>query len=156
VQVRRAPWRARDPLARIPIARPVVYARRVIALLVRAAIALAGSAIGLIVASLLLDGVEINVTSFLVAVVIFTAIVAILQPFLALQLRRFAPQAVGGVALVATLVALIVTDLVSDGFSISGIGDWIAATFVVWLVSLLAVFILPFLGLRRFLETRRA
>jgi uncharacterized membrane protein YvlD (DUF360 family) len=62
---------------------------------------------------------------------------------------------VGGVALVATLVALIVTDLVSDGFSISGLGDWIAATFIVWLVSLLAVFILPFLGLKRFLESRR-
>ena len=126
-----------------------------IALIVRTGIALAGSAIGLIVASLLLEGVDINMTSFLVAVVIFTVIVAILTPFLALQLRRFAPQAVGGVALVATLVALIVTDLLSDGFSITGIGDWIAATFIVWLVSLLAVFILPFLGLKRFLENRR-
>jgi uncharacterized membrane protein YvlD (DUF360 family) len=134
----------------------VLYARRVIALLVRTAIALAGSAIGLIVASLLLDGVEINVASFLVAVVIFTLIVAILQPFLVLQLRTFAPQAVGGVALVATLAALVITDFFSDGFSISGIGDWIAATFIVWLVSLLAVFILPFLGLKKFLENRQA
>lgn len=127
-----------------------------IALIVRTGVALAGSAIGLIAASLLLDGVDINVTSFLVAVVIFTVIVAILTPFLALQLRRFAPQAVGGVALVATLAALVITDVLSDGFSISGIGDWIAATFIVWLVSLLAVFILPFFGLKRFLENRQA
>jgi uncharacterized membrane protein YvlD (DUF360 family) len=128
----------------------------VIRLLVRTAITLAGSALGLIVASLVLDGVEINAASFVVAVVIFTAIVALLQPFLAVQLRRLAPQALGGVALVATLAALIITDLVSDGFSISGIGDWIAATVIVWLVSLLAVFILPFLGLKKYLEDRPA
>ena len=117
----------------------------VIRLLVRTAITLAGSAIGLIVAALLLDGVDINVASFVVAVAIFTVVYAILQPFLAVQLRRLAPQAVGGVALVATLVALIITDLVSDGFSISGIGAWIAATVIVWVVSLLAVLILPVL-----------
>jgi uncharacterized membrane protein YvlD (DUF360 family) len=128
----------------------------VIRLLVRTAITLAGSALGLIVASLVLDGVEINAASFVVAVVIFTAIVALLQPFLAVQLRRLAPQALGGVALVATLAALVITDLVSDGFSISGIGDWIAATVIVWLVSLLAVFILPFLGLKKYLEDRPA
>ena len=126
-----------------------------IRLLVRTAITLAGSAIGLIVAALLLDGVDINVASFVVAVAIFTVVYAILQPFLAVQLRRLAPQAVGGVALVATLVALIITDLVSDGFSISGIGAWIAAAVIVWVVSLLAVLILPYFGLRKFVEDRR-
>jgi uncharacterized membrane protein YvlD (DUF360 family) len=60
------------------------------------------------------------------------------------------------VALIATLVSLIVTDLVSDGFSISGVGNWIAATVIVWVVALLAVFILPFLGLKKYLEERRA
>ena len=61
----------------------------------------------------------------------------------------------GGVALIATLVALIVTDLVSDGLSISGIGTWIAATVIVWIAALLAAFVLPFLGLRKYLEERR-
>jgi uncharacterized membrane protein YvlD (DUF360 family) len=60
------------------------------------------------------------------------------------------------VALIATLVSLIVTDLLSDGFSISGVGNWIAATVIVWVVALLAVFILPFLGLKKYLEERRA
>jgi hypothetical protein len=36
------------------------------------------------------------------------------------------------------------------------VGTWIAATVIVWLGSLLAVFILPFLGLRKYLEERRA
>jgi uncharacterized membrane protein YvlD (DUF360 family) len=59
------------------------------------------------------------------------------------------------VALIATLVALIVTDLISDGLNISGVGTWIAATVIVWLASLLAGFILPFLGLKKYLEERR-
>ena len=134
----------------------MLYARGVIRLVVRTLIALAGNAVGLIAAALLLDGVDIDVTTFLVAVVIFTVVFALIQPFLAVQLRRAGSAALGGVALIATLVSLIVTDLVSDGFSISGIGDWIAATYIVWLVSLLAVFILPFFGLKRFLENRQA
>jgi uncharacterized membrane protein YvlD (DUF360 family) len=128
----------------------------VIRLVVRTLIALAGNAIGLIAAAGLLDGVDIDATSFLVAVVIFTVVFAIIQPFLAVQLRRAGSAALGGVALIATLVSLIITDLVSDGFSISGVGNWIAATVVVWVVSLLAVFILPFLGLKKYLEERRA
>jgi uncharacterized membrane protein YvlD (DUF360 family) len=128
----------------------------VIRLVVRTLIALAGNAIGLIAAAVLLDGVDIDATSFLVAVVIFTVVFAIIQPFLAVQLRRAGSAALGGVALIATLVSLIVTDLVSDGFSISGVGNWIAATVIVWVVALLAVFILPFLGLKKYLEERRA
>jgi len=53
------------------------------------------------------------------------------------------------------LVALIVTDLVSDGLSISGIGTWIAATVIVWIAALLAAFVLPFFGLKKYLEERR-
>ena len=78
-----------------------------------------------------------------------------MQPFLAIQLRRGGSAALGGVALIATFVALLVTDLVSDGLDIEGVGTWIAATVIVWLASLLAAFILPFLGLRKFLEERR-
>jgi hypothetical protein len=126
-----------------------------IRLIVRTLIALAGNAIGLIVAALVLDGVDIDVTSFIVAVVIFTVIVAVLTPFLANMFRRGNSAALGGVSLIATLAALVITDLISDGFSISGGVDWIAATVIVWAVSLLAVFILPFLGLKKYIEERR-
>jgi uncharacterized membrane protein YvlD (DUF360 family) len=130
----------------------------VIRFLVRTAIVLIGNAVGLIVASLVFDGFAIDVTGFVVSLVIFTVVVALMTPFLETTLRRSrsASAAVGGVALLSTFVALLVTDLVSDGLDISGIGAWIGATVVVWLVSLLAVFILPFLGLRRYLENRRA
>jgi uncharacterized membrane protein YvlD (DUF360 family) len=127
----------------------------VIRLLVRTLIALVGSAVGLLVAAAVLDDVDLDVTSFLVAVVIFTVVFALMQPFLAAQLRRANSAVLGGVSLIATFVALLVTDLASDGLSISGVGTWLAATVIVWVASLLAVFILPFLGLRRFLEERR-
>ena len=126
-----------------------------IRLIVRTAIMLLANAIGLIVASLVLDGMDIDATSFLVAVIIFTVVSALMLPFLASQLRRRGSSALGGVALLATLVSLIVTDLISDGFSIDGIGTWLAATVIVWAASLLAVFILPYLGLKKYLEEKR-
>jgi uncharacterized membrane protein YvlD (DUF360 family) len=127
----------------------------VIRLAVRTLIALVGSAVGLLVAAAVLDDIDISATSFVLSVVIFTVTFALIQPFLAVQLRRAGSAVLGGVALIATLIALIVTDLLSDGFSISGIGTWIAATVIVWIVSLLAVFILPFLGLKKYLDERR-
>jgi putative membrane protein len=127
----------------------------VIRLVFRTLVALAGNAVGLIVAAALLDGFELDATSFVVAVVIFTIVLAVLQPFIAVQLRRANPSALGGVALVATFAALVITDLVSDGFSISGVTAWILGPVIIWVVSLVAVFVLPFLGLRKFLEERR-
>ena len=58
-------------------------------------------------------------------------------------------------ALIATFIALVVTDILSDGFTINGVGTWIAATVIVWVAALLAAFILPFLGLKKYLEERR-
>jgi uncharacterized membrane protein YvlD (DUF360 family) len=127
----------------------------VIRLIIRTVIALAGSAVGLLVAAALLDDMEVDAGGFILAVVIFTVAVALLQPFLAVQLRRMGSGALGGVALIATLAGLIITDLLSDGFSINGVGTWIAATVIVWIASLLAVFILPYLGLKKYLEERR-
>lgn len=126
-----------------------------IRLFVRTLIAVAANAIGLIVAAIVLDGVHLNVASFIVAVVIFTVVFAILQPFLAVQLRRLGNGAIGATALIATLVSLLLTDLLSDGLEIDGVGTWIAAAVIVWLAALVAAFVLPFLGLKRFLEERR-
>jgi putative membrane protein len=126
----------------------------VIRLLVRLGIMLVANAVGLIVAATVLDGMEIDVTSFIVAVAIYTVCIALLQPFLMSMLRQRGPSVIGGVALFATLASLIITDLVSDGFSIDGIGNWLAAAVIVWVVSLLAGFVLPYLGLKKYLQTR--
>ena len=126
-----------------------------IRLLVRLLIAFASNGVGLIVAAAVLDGMTLDATGFVVSVVIYTIVFALLQPFLISVLRRSPAPVLGGVALIATLVSLIVTTLLTDGLSIDGVGTWIAATVIVWLASVLAAFILPFLGLRKFLQERR-
>jgi uncharacterized membrane protein YvlD (DUF360 family) len=119
-------------------------------------ILLVANAVGLIVAAIVLDGMSIDVTSFIIAVAIFTGILALLQPFFESMLRRknASSAALGGVSLIATLVTLLVTDLISDGFSIDGLGTWVAAAVIVWAASLLAAFILPYLGLKKYLQER--
>ncbi len=126
-----------------------------IRLLVRTLIALVANAVGLIVAALVLDDVQLDATSFVVAVVIFTIVFALLQPFLAVQFRRMGSGVIGAVALIATLVSLIVTDLLTDGLSIRGVTTWILAALIVWLAALVAALLLPFLGLKKYLEERR-
>ena len=125
-----------------------------IQLLVRTGIMLVANAVGLIVANLVLDGMDLNAEGFFIALVIFTVALALMTPFLASVLRRnqSSSAALGGVSLIATIVSLIITDVFSDGLSINGIGTWIAAAAIVWAASLLAAFILPFLGLKKYLE----
>jgi uncharacterized membrane protein YvlD (DUF360 family) len=128
----------------------------VIRFVVRTLVSLAGNAIGLIIAAIVLDDMSIDVLSFVVAVVIFTVVLALTRPFIEAQLRRRGPRALGGVSLIATFIALVITDLLSSGLSISGIVTWLAATVIVWAGALIAVFVLPFLGLRKYMEERRS
>ena len=123
--------------------------------LVRLVVLVAANAIGLWVASLVLDDMSIDASSFIIAVLIFTVVLALMTPFLANVLRKGGSAALGGVALIATLISLIITDLVSDGFSIDGAVTWLLAAVIVWAAALIAAFVLPFLGLKRFLEERR-
>ena len=127
-----------------------------IRLLVRLLVVVAANAVGLLVAAALLDGMRLDAAGFILALIIFTVVFALMTPFLASQLRNRRSAALGGVSLIATFVALLFTDLLSDGLSIEGIGTWIAATVIVWVASLVAGSILPFLGLKKFMEERRA
>jgi hypothetical protein len=123
--------------------------------LVRTAILVVANAVGLLVAAAVLDDMILNASGFIWAVVIFTIAVALMTPFLANVLRKQQSAALGGVALIATLVSLIITDLISDGLTIEGIWTWVLAAVIVWAASLLAAFILPYLGLKKYLEERR-
>lgn len=118
-------------------------------------IQLASNALGLIVAAAILDDMEITGTAFLIAVLIFTVVYALMQPFLTQLAVSKASALRGGVALVATLIALVVTGLVSDGLHISGTLTWIEATVIVWVVALLGVLVLPLIFLKNKAEERR-
>lgn len=126
-----------------------------IRLLLAVVIQLLANALGLIVAASLLDDMTLSGAAFLVAVVIFTVVYAIAQPFLTQMAVSRVPALRGGVALIATLVGLLITAAVSDGLSISGVGTWIAATAIVWIVSLLGVLLLPLVLVKRRVEEKR-
>ena len=113
-----------------------------------AAVFLASAAIGLLVASLLVPGVSVSIVGFLAAVVIFAVAQAILSPFFLKMASRYASAFLGGIGLVSTLAALILASVLTGGLVIRGIGSWIAATVVVWLVTALATLVLPMLVLR--------
>lgn len=117
--------------------------------LLRIAIFLGSSAIGLLVASWLVSGVTLRPLGFLTAVVIFTGAQALLSPFFLKMANRYASAFLGGIGLVSTFAALFLASLFSSGISISGIGSWIAATVVVWLVTALATVLLPLLFLKK-------
>ena len=80
--------------------------------------------------------------------VIFTVAQAILSPFFLKMASRYASAFLGGIGLVSTYAALLLASPLSNGLSIRGIGSWIAATVVVWLVTAVATVLLPVLILR--------
>lgn len=116
--------------------------------LLRIAVFLGSSAIGLLVASWLVSGTTLRPLGFLTAVVIFTVAQGILSPFFLKMANRYASAFLGGIGLLSTLAALILASLFSSGISISGIGSWIAATVIVWLVTAIATLVLPMLVLK--------
>ena len=114
-----------------------------IRLLIATGIQLLANALGLLVAAWALDDVEVSGTAFLIAVVVFTVVYAVAQPFFTQMAMSRVPALRGGVALVATLAGLLVTAAVSDGLTVSGVSAWFLATIIVWVVSLLGVLLLP-------------
>lgn len=125
-------------------------------MLITIAIRLAANAVGLIVAAALLDDMELNGAGFVIAVVIFTIAEVILQPLVMKIAMKNAQALMGGTALVTTLISLILTDLISDGLSISGFVTWLLATLIVWLATLLAGWLLPAIFLKKAVDERRS
>ena len=111
--------------------------------LLRVAVFLGSSAIGLLVAGWLVPGVSSSALGFIAAVAIFTVTPAILSPLFLKMANRYASAFLGGIGLVSTFVALLAASLLTNGLSIHGMGSWIVATVVVWLVTAFATVVLP-------------
>jgi hypothetical protein len=121
-------------------------------LLVRTSLALLANAAGLYIASVALDDFDINGAGYITAVVIFTLATVILGPLIGVIALRSAKILMGGIGLVITLAGLIITDIFTDGLSISGLDTWVLATLIVWLCSLLATVILPLFMFKKILS----
>lgn len=106
---------------------------------------LAGNAIGLILASIILPedqfSIELFSLSFFWAVLIFAILSAVFTWIVLKFLIRNAGSIVALTGLISTFLALLVTSLISDGLSISGWG-WIWGTLIVWVCGMF-IWLLP-------------
>jgi putative membrane protein len=116
---------------------------RMVRLLLRILVQLIANAVGLIVAAAVLDDMSLESDGFLIAVGVFTLVNVLTLPLIQKQAITQSSALMGSTALVAALVALIVTTIVSDGLTIDGLSTWLLATVIVWGASLVATLILP-------------
>lgn len=115
-----------------------------IRLLIRLAIFLVSAAIALLVAAQFVDGMTLRASGFITVVVIYAAVQSLIAPFVAKMTARYANALLGGVGLIATLIALIVASMWGDALSIrGGLGSWIVTTFIVWLVTAIGTLVIP-------------
>jgi uncharacterized membrane protein YvlD (DUF360 family) len=120
--------------------------------LAKLALNILANAVGLLAASMLIEGFTITGVSFVIAVLIFSLSIMILGPLITKIALTNAPYLLGGTALVTTFVGLVVTNLVSDGISISGLSTWLFATLIVWVFSLLGNILLPLVLFKKVLD----
>ena len=106
--------------------------------LIRIGLLFAGNAVGLLLAAIILDKMDVDGPSFIIAVVIFTVLTAVLEPFVAKVTEERPSLLQSASALIATFLALVITVLVSDGLKIDGALTWLLATVLVWLFTMIA------------------
>ncbi len=113
-----------------------------IRLLIRIGVALLGAAIGFVVAAAVLDDMTLDGAAFLIAVGIFVVLTAVLEPFI----EKIGDEHLSLIStfssLITTFLALLITELVSDGLNITGSVTWVLATLIVWASTALATLIL--------------
>ena len=103
----------------------------------RTGLAAAANAITIAIAAALFDKFTINALPYIVAVVMFTPAGLLIKPFADRMAGEYAKGAMWVGGLVATYVALLLADILSDGIQIDGVGTWIMATVIVWAGTLL-------------------
>jgi hypothetical protein len=122
--------------------------------LIRVGIALLGAAIGFVVAAVVLDDMTLNGAAFVIAIAIFVVLTAVLEPLI----EKIGDEHLSLIAtfssLITTFVALLITELVSDGLEISGAMTWVLATLIVWLSTALATWILVRMFIKNLRENR--
>lgn len=104
---------------------------------------LCANAVGLLLAAAILPGFVIGPLSFVIAVAIFSLVQSVLGPLITKISFKSFPQLMGGIALVTIFVGLFITDMIMDSMEIGGIANWLAATLLVWIGSLIASILLP-------------
>lgn len=118
-----------------------------IRLLLQTAATVIANAVGLLLAAAMLNGFSIDAVSFIVVLLVFSGVMILTGPLMTKIAITSVPQIRGAVALVTVFVGLKVTEWLMQGFVIGDatnwLSNWLAATLLVWLGSLIAEILLP-------------
>ena len=104
---------------------------------------LIANAVGLLIATFVLPDFQIDFVSFILVVIVFSVVLAILTPIIRKISERRAPAMLGGLSLIAIFACLFVTNLIMPGMEMGGWRNWIMATILVWIGSMIAMMVLP-------------
>jgi hypothetical protein len=99
--------------------------------------------IGLLVAAWIVPGVLLSVPGFIVGVLAFAVMQAILSLMILKSPLEYASLLLGGTGLALTIVALILASITTHELTIDSMQSWLATTVVVWLVTTIGAITLP-------------
>jgi len=103
---------------------------------------LGANAIALILAALIFPGFTLSLDGFIIALIVF-ALLSALLPWLVLKfLARHAGSLIALSGLVGTFIALLVTSTISSGLDIDGVWTWVGATLLIWIISMF-IWVIP-------------
>ena len=107
---------------------------------IRLGSSLAGIALGLILASLLLDNLSMSVTALVEATLVFFVVHFFVQVVaLRTLVRQPSIPLAGLLALAATVIALAIVNVIIGGLKISGVQTYIGAALIDWIAMAGAV-----------------
>jgi hypothetical protein len=114
-----------------------------IRLFLRTAATVLANAAGLMLAVVMLPGFTIDAWSVLVVLLVFSIVMLLTGPLIFKIAVAHIPQIRGSVALVTVFFGLKVTEWLMPAFDMGGLSNWLAATLLVWLGSLIAEILIP-------------
>lgn len=112
-------------------------------LLLKLVVFFGSSAIGLLVANLVVPGFRVTVGGFFAATILFSLIQAVISPMVTKLVANHASAFVGGVGLISVFLSLLVANFFAGGLSIRGVTAWVLGTLIVWVATAAATAMLP-------------
>lgn len=122
--------------------------------LINIGVSLGTAAVAMLVANIALTNFHIELSGFFIAVAVFTIAQAILAPFVFNMARKYAPAVLGGIGLVSSFLALLVTSFFPGGLQIAGISTWISATLIIWVITALGTWLLGAFLIKKFVTNK--
>ena len=120
--------------------------------LIRIAIFFGSALVALWVTDLILSDFTLTYPEgLIVAAVIYALIQAILSPLIFKVAAKNASALMGGVGLISTFFALVLTVIFTgdSGLKITGATTWLLGTVLVWLITAIAGWVLPLIFLKK-------